>query len=740
MTEAMRERASARKVLTVLVGLLVTILALQGLASVKPGGFEAFAQTSPSPTPTGTSIQFLNPSKKTSLEISDKDDRSAGASKTAYHLVAWTHLAPAGAGVQFKYDPAGDTTPEITIGNGTQVAPDTWEFFWDLPDTIGEAGGPTGGPPPTVASTGNLRAILFNSTGSEVARDEEAVTINNKDRTASEQNDFRIEDQAETVEITYPTNGGGMGFFGSPDGTYTGVIDVSYSTGASSVTTATGFYTVDPPGTDPNFVACANGSENAGATLDDGLRCTLAAGNRPNQVTAVAVVVSDRTQEPVTDLQSADRDTSDGHRVFAYEQDPSSVVINPGSESEDANKCTNPVFVATVLDQNGRKVAGANVDVHAQGPTDNLFFDDSSGANSSPNQAPDQGGHAAEQTADCETAAQPTFTAAGTSGQGDHEQLTAPDVKHIESTVATSSARTGGTEDTGGFRFNLMSQDPGGTQITAWADEDFNDRFCSAEASGNATHGWASPPPSATGVASEESVCPRPTPGVTGTATPTATATATTTATATPTGSPTTTGPTQTRTLALSADDGQVLAGTTVNFSGQLLSGNDRSCSDNEFIQIQRRILGTTTFENLSSTTTDSQGRFSFGEEADRSADYVALAPAHDNCRSATSPEVQVLVQVRVAIAVNDRTPERGDRIRFKSSVRPQHDGTNLLLQRRKGGRWVTVDRDRLNRRSIAQFTVRANFNRASFRTRWKSQDSEHESNNSRRMTIRTRR
>ena len=725
MTEAIRQKASARRVLAVLSGLLVTILALQGLASVKPGGFEANAATTPAPTPTGTSIQFLNPSKKTSLEISDKDDRSAGASKTAYHLVAWTHMAPSGAGVLFKYDPAGDATPEITIGTGSQVGPDTWEFFWDLPDTIAEG-------------TGVLRVILFNSAGSEIARDEETVTVNNKDRPTGE-NDFRIEDQAETVEITYPTNGGGMGFFGSPDGTYTGVIDVSISAGDTSVTRLEPYYTVDPPGTDPNYVKC--GDETT-AQSADGLRCTLASGDRPSQVTAVAVVVYDRTQEPIADVRSEDKDTSDGHRVIAYEQDPASVTFNPASDSEDApNKCNTPPLTATVLDTNGRKVAGANLDVHVQGPSDNLFFDDS-GNNSSAHQPPDQGGHSTEPGVDCEsTAATPPNVA---SVQGDHEQLNAPDIKHIESTVAagtSATTRAAGTDDSGSFRFQLLSQDTGTTQITAFVDEDFNDRFCSAEASGNSAISWGSGSPTVTGVPAEESTCPKPTPGVTGSPTGTATATATATSTVRPTttatSTATSTGPTTDRTVTMSVDKGRVVAGRQVTFVGQILSG-DRTCTDNEFVQIRRRVLGTTNFRNILTTGTDDQGRFTFTRRVTESADYIAVATAHDQCRESSSGEVTVLVKVKLQIIASDTTPDRGDRVRIKSSVVPQHDGTRLILQRKKGKSWVKVDVAKLNRRSRAQFVITANFGSRTFRTFWKSQDAEHESNSSRGLTIRT--
>ncbi len=44
-----------------------------------------------------------------------------------------------------------------------------------------------------------------------------------------------------------------------------------------------------------------------------------------------------------------------------------------------------------------------------------------------------------------------------------------------------------------------------------------------------------------------------------------------------------------------------------------------------------------------------------------------------------------------------------------------------------------------MNNRSIGNFFVRANFGSRTFRTKWRSQDAEHEGNTSRAVTIRTR-
>ncbi len=744
MTEAIRQKASARRALAILIGLLVTILALQGIASVKPGGFEAFAQATASPTPSGPRIELLNPDVTTSDEISSKNDNSGGGTGTTYHLVAWVTQVPQNALVEFQFQATGsnraDVIPcaETTGGVARFVSPDTFECDFNVTTAFPEAGGATapGGDAP---ANGTIRAILFgqNAQGqnAELSRDEEPVAINNQDRPAATPPDFRIENQGNTVEISYPVNGGQVGFF-TPPGTNVaaGAIDVFASQGTRNVRV---FFSRSAPGTEPAFQSCGRRAVADNEPRPVVVRCTLPAGVGSSAVTAIAASAEDFNEDPVgTQQETTNVDAADAHRAFGYEQDPTSVFITPQTQRVDANPqgqftaCA-PLMTARVFDQQTqqRPVVGVNVDVSAEGPTDALSFDDddAAGNSTSRSQAPDQGGHSTESAANCEA----TGTPGASGSQGEHERAGQGDRKHIESQAE-------GTNRLGEFTFRLFSPNTGATQITAWADEDGNDVYCSEEAAGIASIGWGQDAPSPTGVSPEQTTCPRPTPGQTGSPTVTATATATSTTTATPTGTNTTTGGATTgRTVTLAADKNEMPAGRTVTFSGQVLS-NDRTCTDNEFVQIRRRILGTTSFRDLFATRTDSQGGFRIETRARKSADYIAVVTQQNNCQQDTSDEVTVLVKVLIQILPSDKNPDRGDTIRFKSSVRPEHDRTTLLLQRKKGRRWVTVDRDKLNKDSIGNFTVRANFGSRTFRTKWKSQDAEHESNTSREVTIRT--
>jgi uncharacterized repeat protein (TIGR01451 family) len=196
-----------------------------------------------------------------------------------------------------------------------------------------------------------------------------------------------------------------------------------------------------------------------------------------------------------------------------------------------------------------------------------------------------------------------------------------------------------------------------------------------------------------------------------------------------------------TRTISLFASANEVVYPGEVTLSGQITSSN-QSCQDaGEFVRIQRRILGQSQYSDFDSENTDSQGRFDIALTASQSAEYVAVAPAHDNCADASSTSETVLVKVKITARSGRRSVERGTRVGIVGRVQPDHDGTTVLLQQRKGGRFRTIDRTDLNSRSRYRFVVDAGWTgRRVFRTLWRAQDDEHAANNSRNVVIRTTR
>lgn len=415
-----------------------------------------------SPSAAAPTIKFLNPSDySTPMRISTKEDATGD---TAYHLVAWSGEVPTNPFVEFELSPSpiapgggSDPTAVATI-NGTRVGT-TDTFEGDL-SAVGIPDGQY-----------FLRAILYANfigpnTGQEVARDQIAVTLQSSGQTA-----------ANTAEMTYPTNGGPLGFWKSGDKPGVAVVTGFASAGTAQVRV---LYTTSASGTDPDWAACGSGSVSNNAFR---VRCTLAAGVSPSSVKAVAAVAN-QTPPPAPATSSAD-ETGDAHRVVSYLQDPSTIDLDPDSSTTDQGKCT--LLTGTVTDQSGFPIATMNVDVHAQGPDDQLRFatQQINGANQhSGFQAPDAAHTGNEGTARC-SATDPE------NKQGDHNVAGGNDIKHIES--------TGGTNNLGQFTFILLSGTKGGTQITAWGDENDDDNLNAGEASGNAQLGWGqAPPPPAT--------------------------------------------------------------------------------------------------------------------------------------------------------------------------------------------------------------------------------------------------
>src|SRR5215216_490324 len=91
--------------------------------------------------------------------------------------------------------------------------------------------------------------------------------------------------------------------------------------------------------------------------------------------------------------------------------------------------------------------------------------------------------------------------------------------------------------------------------------------------------------------------------------------------------------------------------------------------------------------------TTDAQGDYSFTARPPVNTRYRTR-------RSGINPSVAVSVGVRIRVsrAVSDRTPEVGQRVRFRGRACPQHDGALVSIERfnRTTNRWRTVRRTTL--------------------------------------------
>ena len=341
--------------------------------------------------------------------------------------------------------PEGQT--RLTLGRmqRSAVSPDTWEMLWKIPDDL-------------VEGAGTLRVRLEQG-GAVLASDSETVVLDHQDPPASPTNasDPRVKKSlaAETAAITWPQQGGPLGFYKGANGLWTTTIDGMLTAG----TDAPGLiqYSITPVGKPPVFKQCATDS----GTLKDGFKlfhsaCTLAAGELPSWVTAIAVVPQRNQGFP----QSAAAAMSpDIHRVKPYLQAANglnlAVKTIPGTQNatypsgarrEAGAGCM--TVKTTVTDNTGRPVVGANLDVHLSGPEDSAAF--GTGAFQVP------AGMVEQDASNCSGGA--------TGKQGVVRNDGGADVKVVES--------TGGTDKDGAWSFNVFSPkaEPGVANVLVWVD------------------------------------------------------------------------------------------------------------------------------------------------------------------------------------------------------------------------------------------------------------------------------
>jgi hypothetical protein len=111
-------------------------------------------------------------------------------------------------------------------------------------------------------------------------------------------------------------------------------------------------------------------------------------------------------------------------------------------------------------------------------------------------------------------------------------------------------------------------------------------------------------------------------------------------------------------------------------------------------VTVERRATTETVFKPVATVLTDSQGDYRVDDHPSVNSVYRAIAATVPPAQSA---ETTVLVRPRVSFRVSDSTPSAGQRVRFRGTVRPQHDGRRVAIQRRRAdGTWATVVRTRL--------------------------------------------
>ena len=119
------------------------------------------------------------------------------------------------------------------------------------------------------------------------------------------------------------------------------------------------------------------------------------------------------------------------------------------------------------------------------------------------------------------------------------------------------------------------------------------------------------------------------------------------------------------------------------------LTGKVKGAKAGVVVSLERRAADATAFVPAGTATTDGTGSYTFTQRPAKSSVFRATAATTPPATSADTP---VAVAPLVGLKVSDATPRKGQRVRFSGTVRPQHDGTRVAIQRKKAdGTWATV-------------------------------------------------
>src|SRR5207247_1082812 len=97
-----------------------------------------------------------------------------------------------------------------------------------------------------------------------------------------------------------------------------------------------------------------------------------------------------------------------------------------------------------------------------------------------------------------------------------------------------------------------------------------------------------------------------------------------------------------------------------------------------------------TRFASVATTNADSAGRFVFARRPGVNTRYQVVAATRP---SATSAILTVGVRVKLTLRVGTSRPSNGQRVRFRGTATPFHDGRFVLIQRFRGRAWHTIRR-----------------------------------------------
>jgi hypothetical protein len=166
---------------------------------------------------------------------------------------------------------------------------------------------------------------------------------------------------------------------------------------------------------------------------------------------------------------------------------------------------------------------------------------------------------------------------------------------------------------------------------------------------------------------------------------------------------------------------------------GFVISDNP-SCVGGQEVEIAQRPFDRADFTFFGTTTSRSNGRYAFVFDGKENADYIASVAPTASCGPAESDVAEVKVRVLVFLSVSDTRVSGGERVTFRTRIRPCGDHSKTRIQLRFSEKGDPDDKfkdsEALDKDCRAVFKERV-FVTTTYRAFWPEQDNDHASGTS---------
>jgi hypothetical protein len=133
--------------------------------------------------------------------------------------------------------------------------------------------------------------------------------------------------------------------------------------------------------------------------------------------------------------------------------------------------------------------------------------------------------------------------------------------------------------------------------------------------------------------------------------------------------------------LTIGASANTIKFGGTVTLSGKLNGSNNAGRQ----VTIEQDPFPIDTFTNAGTATTNATGDWSSAQKPTANTRYRARSG------NADSKTVDVTVRPAITLRLSDRTPRRGQKVRFSGRLCPEHDSVAVELQRKTSTGWKKI-------------------------------------------------